>query len=64
MSIIFFIQKVYDYGTLIFKWNDIEIPLKKVLSCFKVRPLFGHPTAKHGKTIWCVFFKNKEVAGC
>lgn len=48
-----------DYGTLIFKWNEAKISLKEVLKCFKEQPLFGHPTAKSGKTIWCVFFKNK-----
>ena len=49
-----------DYGTLIFKWNELKISIKEVLSCFKEKPLFGHPTAKHGRTIWCVFFKNKK----
>lgn len=44
-------------GTLIFKWNEQQIPLKTVLALFKERPLFGHPTAKSGRTIWCVFFK-------
>jgi len=47
------------HGTLVFKWNTTEISLKDVLGCFKEKPLFGHPTAKHGKTIWCVFFKSK-----
>jgi len=46
-----------DYGTLIFKWNEAEISIKEVLKCFKEKPLFGHPTAKHGKTKWCVFMK-------
>lgn len=46
-----------DYGTLVFKWNDIEIPLKKVLSLFKERPLVGHPTTKQGKTVWVLFMK-------
>jgi hypothetical protein len=45
-------------GTLIFKWNETEIPLKEVLACFKEAPIFGHPTAKSGKTIWCVFYKT------
>lgn len=47
-----------DNGTLIFKWNETEIPLKEVLACFKHKPLFGHPTAKHGKTMWMCFFKH------
>lgn len=49
------------YGTLVFKWNTYEIPFKEVLSCFKEKPLFGHPTAKSGNTLWCVFFKNPKV---
>jgi SAM-dependent methyltransferase len=53
-----------QYGTLVFKWNTTEIPLKEVLACFKEQPLFGHPTAKHGKTIWCVFFKNSTEVKC
>jgi len=46
-----------NFGTLVFKWSESEIPLKEVLKCFKEKPLFGHPTAKNGKTIWCVFMK-------
>lgn len=52
-----------DYGTLVFKWNETEIPLKTVLKCFKQRPILGHPTAKSGKTIWILFFKSKRGDG-
>lgn len=45
-------------GTLIFKWNEHDIPLKDVLRVLPERPLFGHPTSKHGKTHWMVFFKG------
>lgn len=48
-----------NHGTLIFKWSEVQIPLREVLSCFKEEPVFGHPTSKHGKTIWCAFFKNE-----
>ena len=47
-----------DFGTLIFKWNEHDISLKEVLEIFNEEPLFGHPTAKSGKTKWCVFFKG------
>lgn len=50
-----------DHGTLIFKWCEASVPLKEVLALFPVRPLFGHPTAKSGKTIWCVFMKIPEA---
>ncbi|MGG4462625.1 class I SAM-dependent methyltransferase [Micromonospora provocatoris] len=41
-------------GTLIFKWNEDQIPLKDVLKCFARRPLFGN---KRSKTHWLVFMK-------
>lgn len=53
-----------DYGTLIFKWNEHDIPLKEILACFSEDPLFGHPTSKSGKTKWCVFFKNPQGVLC
>jgi len=46
-----------DYGVLVFKWNEESIPIQKVLELFPEQPLFGHPTAKSGKTKWCVFMK-------
>lgn len=33
-------------GTLIFKWNETQISLREVLSCFSRRPVFGHTTTK------------------
>jgi len=47
-------------GTLIFKWNEASIPVKKVLDIFPIKPLYGHPTAKHGKTKWMAFVKIQE----
>jgi len=49
-----------NYGTLVFKWNEGEISLFEVLKVIKEEPLFGHPTAKHGKTKWMVFFKTPK----
>jgi hypothetical protein len=34
-----------DYGVLVFKWNDMSIPYKKVLECFHKQPLFFNITA-------------------
>lgn len=45
-------------GTLIFKWNEAQITLNKVLEVIKIEPLFGHVTGKHGRTIWMAFIKN------
>lgn len=44
-------------GTLIFKWNEEQIKLKDVLSCFSQNPLFGN---KRSKTHWLVFIKEGD----
>lgn len=45
-------------GTLIFKWNEAQVTLNKILEIIKVEPLFGHVTGKHGRTIWMAFLKK------
>ena len=45
------------YGVLIFKWNEHQIPLSKILPLFSQKPLFGHTTRKNGETVWMVFMK-------
>lgn len=45
-------------GTLIFKWNEAQVTLSKVLEVIKTKPLFGHTSGKHGKTIWMCFMKG------
>lgn len=45
-------------GTLIFKWNETQISLREVLSCFPQRPLLGHTTTTNLKTHWIVFYKE------
>jgi len=49
-----------DYGTLIFKWSEVDIPLKKVLEVISQEPLYGHRTGNTGRTIWLSFFKNPK----
>ena len=49
-----------DYGVLIFKWNEDQISFKEVLGLFPIQPLFGHPTARSGKTKWFCFMKLPE----
>lgn len=44
-------------GTLIFKWNEIEVPLREILALTPVQPLYGHRTGKQAKTHWCAFLK-------
>jgi len=41
-------------GTLIFKWNEDQIPLKDVMKCLNENPLFGN---RRSKTHWLVFMK-------
>jgi hypothetical protein len=41
-------------GLLVFKWNEDQIPLKKVLEQFDRKPLLGD---RRGKTRWIVFIK-------
>jgi len=45
-------------GILIFKWNEAQINLNQVLKVIRSKPLFGHVTGKHGKTIWMTFLKR------
>jgi SAM-dependent methyltransferase len=45
-------------GVLIFKWNEIQIKLTKVLEIIKHKPLFGHTSGKHGRTVWLAFMKG------
>jgi hypothetical protein len=46
-----------DYGVLVFKWNIQQVPIKKVLRLFPVRPLFGHTTGSKSQTRWMTFMK-------
>lgn len=45
------------YGILIFKWNEFQIPISKILEIFGVEPLFGHKSGKNSKTHWLCFMK-------
>ncbi len=44
-------------GVLIFKWNEYDIPLRKVLALTPEKPLFGHLSGKMQKTHWVCFMK-------
>jgi len=49
-------------GTLIFKWSEHQVTLGQVLKAIGERPLFGHTSAKPGKTIWMTFMKIEQSA--
>lgn len=44
-------------GILIFKWNEYDIPVSKIISLSPYPPLFGHPSGKMQKTHWLCFMK-------
>lgn len=46
-------------GTLIFKWNEHEIAVSKVLALTPEKPLFGNRCGKQAKSHWIVFMKSK-----
>lgn len=51
-----------DYGTLIFKWSEVQIPLREVLEAIKCNPLFGHRSGAHNNTHWLCFMKLPQEA--
>jgi len=46
-----------DGGTLIFKWNEDQIPVSKILRLTAHKPLYGHRSGKASKTHWIAFLK-------
>ena len=48
-------------GTLVFKWSESQIPVREVLGCFPVRPLFGHTTTATLRTHWMCFLKTGNM---
>lgn len=54
------------YGTLIFKWSEIQIPTRKVINAIGEDPLFGHRSGKAMNTHWLCYMKfpkSKNVKG-
>lgn len=45
-------------GILIFKWAEVQIPLRKILSLTDEKPLFGQKVGKREKTHWVTFMKD------
>lgn len=45
-------------GTLIFKWNEQDIPVSKILEVIGTQPLYGHKSGKLQKTHWMAFVKE------
>lgn len=49
-------------GTLIFKWNEIDVPLREILALTPEKPLYGHKSGKLSKTHWVAFLKPNDEA--
>ena len=47
-------------GTLIFKWSEIDIPVRKILDTIQCQPLYGHKSGKQARTHWMCFMKLEE----
>lgn len=47
-------------GTLIFKWNETQVPVSQILRLTPVRPLFGNRCGKSAKSHWIVFIKQNK----
>ena len=45
-------------GTLIFKWNEVDIALKEILALTPEKPLYGHRSGKKANTHWVCFIKH------
>lgn len=50
-------------GTLIFKWSEVQFPLKDILTlALPNKPLFGHQSGKRMNTHWVAFIKPNDQA--
>jgi SAM-dependent methyltransferase len=47
-------------GTLIFKWNEQDIPVSQILALTPEKPLIGNRCGKTAKSHWLVFLKTQE----
>lgn len=47
-------------GTLIFKWNEQDIPVSKIIKVIGYTPLYGHKSGKLQKTHWLAFMKDEN----
>ena len=46
-------------GTLVFKWNERDVPVSQVLQLTDATPLFGNRNGKQSGSHWIVFFKQE-----
>ena len=46
-----------DFGMLIFKWNETQIPVSKILALTPYKPVVGHKSGRRSNTHWICFMK-------
>lgn len=44
-------------GTLVFKWNENDIPVREVLALTDAKPVVGNRSGRNAKSHWLVFLK-------
>jgi len=44
-------------GTLVFKWCEVQFPIKDILELTDKKPLYGHKSGKKMQTHWVCFIK-------
>ena len=49
-----------DDGVLIFKWSEIQVPLREILPLSPYPPLFGNRSGKNNSTHWLCFMKPQS----
>lgn len=50
------------HGTLIFKWNETQIPVSQVIALTEHKPTVWQRTGKADKTHWVIFMKDADHA--
>jgi hypothetical protein len=50
-----------DDGLMIFKWSEIQIPLRDILKIFQAEPLLGEKRGRNKNTHWLIFMKPASV---
>lgn len=51
-------QVLKPEGIPIFKWNEIQVPVRDILTLTDHQPLFGHKSGKRADTHWITFMKR------
>ena len=48
------------FGTLIFKWSEVDVTVSEIIKAIGHMPLYGHKSGKLSKTHWLCFVKIPE----